>query len=65
MSTTSAADRSTRQVCTAESCGSEPSLGTSLHWVAEPAKAARIAKRQGKLVFLIQVSGNFAREEFT
>lgn len=39
-------------------------FGTSLTWYSNAA-AAKLAKEQDKLVFLIQVSGNFAREEFT
>ena len=40
-------------------------LGTSLEWAERPDRALQLAREQGKLVFLIQVSGNFAREEFT
>lgn len=53
------------QVCTPDTCGDLPRLGTALHWVADTNAAAKLAKQQGKLVFVIQVSGNFAREEFT
>ena len=48
-------------VCTAE----QKTHGTLIHWAETPAKAAALAKEEGKLIFLIQVSGNFAREEFT
>ena len=41
------------------------SLGTALEWTSSPEAAFQLAKQAGKLVFLIQVSGNFAREEFT
>ena len=47
------------EVCTGEK------LGTTITWYDEPQVAARLAKEQGKLVFVIQISGNFAREEFT
>ena len=40
-------------------------LGTALEWAETPDQALQLAREQGKLVFLIQVSGNFAREEFT
>lgn len=40
-------------------------LGTAIHWEKTPDIAGQLAKEQGKLVFLLQVSGNFAREEFT
>lgn len=46
-------------VCTGEK------LGTAIAWYDDSRRAARLASEQGKLVFLIQVSGNFAREEFT
>ena len=48
----------------AEVCKGEK-LGTTITWYDEPQVAARLAKEQGKLVFVIQISGNFAREEFT
>ena len=47
------------EVCTGEK------LGTAIAWYDDAEVASRMAKEQGKLVFLIQVSGNFAREEFT
>ena len=40
-------------------------LGTTIDWVGTPEKAAPLAAEQKKLLFVIQVSGNFAREEFT
>lgn len=40
-------------------------LGTSITWHRRATDAARLARQEDKLVFLIQVSGNFAREEFT
>lgn len=39
-------------------------LGTSVTWYQND-DAARMARGQQKLLFVIQVSGNFAREEFT
>ena len=52
-------DQPVAEVCTGEK------LGTQIAWYDDSQLAARLAKEQGKLVFLIQVSGNFAREEFT
>ena len=40
-------------------------FGTLIEWAESPNEAARLAKRDGKLLMLLQVSGNFAREEFT
>ncbi|MFP6612792.1 MAG: hypothetical protein VB835_10815, partial [Pirellulales bacterium] len=40
-------------------------LGTAIHWVAAAQEASDLANQQDKLIFLIQVSGNFSREEFT
>jgi hypothetical protein len=40
-------------------------LNTALNWSATPEAAAAQASREGKLVFLIHVSGNFAQPGFT
>jgi hypothetical protein len=40
-------------------------LNTALEWSSTPQQAAELAAREGKLVFLIHVSGNFARPGFT
>lgn len=40
-------------------------LGTAINWMESPDAASRAAIDEGKLVFMIQVSGNFARQEFT
>jgi len=54
------------------SCGATPafcavnrSLNTALTWAKSPAEAAEEAERDGKLVFLIHVSGNFENPGFT
>jgi len=39
--------------------------GTKIPWAPSLKEAIRFGSDSGKLVFLIQVSGNFAREEFT
>jgi len=43
-------------------CGS---YGTTVEFVDSPAEAARLAKKQGKLVFVLHVSGNFEDPRFT
>ena len=62
-------------VCTKEGCSGaggdeqpnhgDRKLGTAITWAESPDTAWRDARDEGKLVFLIQVSGNFARQEFT
>jgi hypothetical protein len=39
--------------------------GTQISWAADREDAVKQAKERGKLVFLMQISGNFARQEFT
>ena len=56
--------------CSAPDGGSPASdadrkLGTAITWMPTPDAAWRAAVDEGKLVFMIQVSGNFARQEFT
>lgn len=51
--------------CSATATSGLPTLGTAVHWVATPDEAGKLAEKERKLVFLIQVSGNFARQEFT
>jgi hypothetical protein len=43
-------------------CGS---YGTTVEFVDSPTKAAEIAKKEGKLVFVLHVSGNFEDPRFT
>ena len=50
---------------TTGSCAVNRSLGTALTWAKTPAEAAEQAEREGKLVFLIHVSGNFENPGFT
>ncbi|MCH8924014.1 MAG: hypothetical protein IIA67_12800 [Planctomycetes bacterium] len=52
-------------VCVAGQCKNDRKFGTTLSWAETPGEAAQLAAQQGKLVFVIQVSGNFARDEFT
>ena len=40
-------------------------LGTTINWHQDKAEAVRLAREQGKLLFVMQISGNFADEEFT
>jgi hypothetical protein len=56
--------------CTTGSCPApvarlDRKLNTALEWSATPEAAAELAQRDGKLVFLIHVSGNFAQPGFT
>jgi hypothetical protein len=44
------------------SCGS---FGTSVEFAESPAEAAKQAKKQEKLVFILHVSGNFEDPKFT
>jgi hypothetical protein len=46
----------------AASCGS---FGTTLEFVDSPKEAARLAKKQEKLVFVLHVSGHFEDPRFT
>jgi hypothetical protein len=46
-------------------CAADRTLGTALTWAKSPAEAAGRAGREGKLVFLIHVSGNFEDPGFT
>lgn len=39
--------------------------GTSINFISTPKEAARLAKQEGKLVFLLHVSGNFEDPGFT
>jgi hypothetical protein len=47
---------------TEAACGSH---GTSVEFVDTPAEAAKIAKKEQKLVFVLHVSGNFEDPRFT
>jgi hypothetical protein len=46
----------------APACGDH---GTSVNFVETPAEAARLAKAQQKLVFVLHVSGHFEDPRFT
>jgi hypothetical protein len=46
-------------------CAINRSLNTALTWAKSPEEAAEQARRDGKLVFLIHVSGNFEDPGFT
>ena len=70
-----ALEQPNHEVCTKEGCRApgggellslgDSKLGTAITWAPSPDAAWRAAVDQGKLVFMIQVSGNFARPEFT
>jgi hypothetical protein len=46
-------------------CRADRSLDTALTWAKSPAEASERAAKEGKLVFLIHVSGNFEDPGFT
>lgn len=46
-------------------CSADRSLRTALVWAKSPQEAAEQARREGKLVFIIHVSGNFEDPGFT
>jgi hypothetical protein len=46
----------------AAACGS---FGTTVDFVSTPSEAAKLAKKQEKLVFVLHVSGNFEDPRFT
>lgn len=46
-------------------CSADRSLRTALIWAKSPQEAADRARREGKLVFIIHVSGNFEDPGFT
>src|SRR5207248_9601956 len=50
---------------TEQVCAANRSLNTALTWAKSPAEAAETARHDGKLVFLIHVSGNFENPGFT
>ncbi|HVC97020.1 MAG TPA: hypothetical protein VND64_25295 [Pirellulales bacterium] len=50
---------------TCSAAGGLPTLGTAVHWMPTPDEAGKRAEKERKLLFLIQVSGNFARQGFT
>lgn len=45
-------------------CGTE-SYGTTISWAGSPSDAAKKAKEEEKLVFVLHVSGNFEDPKFT
>ena len=38
---------------------------TTIQWFADPQAAAKQAEEQSKLLFVMHLSGNFAKQEFT
>lgn len=40
-------------------------FGTAINWVASPKEAAELARKESKLLMVMQLSGNFAKEAFT
>jgi hypothetical protein len=55
-------------VCMADegtACGVPQTYGTSVAFLATPAEAARQARREQKLLFVLHISGNFEDSRFT
>ena len=50
---------------TEQVCAVDRSLNTALTWAKSPGEASEQARQEGKLVFLIHVSGNFEDPGFT
>ncbi len=46
-------------------CDSGDTYGTAIHWVRTAAEAKKLAREQDKLIFVVHLSGNFTRDEFT
>ena len=63
VSTAAVAEDKTDEFC--PKCAGLKSVGTTVHFAETPKQAQELAKQHGKLVFLLHVSGNFAKEEFT
>ncbi len=55
-------DLATPRSCT--TCGQE-TYGTAVQWAGSPAEAARRARAEEKLVFVLHVSGHFEDPAFT
>jgi hypothetical protein len=45
--------------------GGDHKYGTTITWVDSPREAGKLAEAQHKLAFIIQLSGDFTRDEFT
>ncbi len=56
------ADPTSKVPADKETCGSH---GTTIDFVDTPSEAAKLAKKAGKLVFVLHVSGNFEDPRFT
>jgi hypothetical protein len=48
-----------------QECASSDTYGTAIHWVRTAAEAQKLARQQDKLIFVVHLSGNFTRDEFT
>ena len=60
--------------CTEETCtvanptvvdGEDRSFGTAIQWAKDPEEAHRLAERESKLVYILHLSGNFEKSQFT
>jgi hypothetical protein len=48
-----------------QACGGGDTYGTAIHWVRTAAEAKKLARAEDKLIFVVHLSGNFTRDEFT
>src|SRR5262249_13789601 len=48
-----------------QSCSARTTHGTNVHFLSTPAEAARKARENNKLTFLLHISGNFEDTDFT
>ncbi len=48
-----------------QACGNGDTYGTAIHWVPTAAEAKKLARDEDKLIFVVHLSGNFTRDEFT
>lgn len=65
LATTSPANAEGKKDDFCPKCAGLKSVGTTVHFADTPRQAQELAKQHGKLVFLLHVSGNFDKEEFT
>jgi hypothetical protein len=48
-----------------QSCSARTTHGTNVNFLSTPTEAARIARENNKLTFLLHISGNFEDSDFT
>ena len=48
-----------------QACDNGDTYGTAVHWIRTAVEAKKLAREQDKLIFVVHLSGNFSRDEFT